>query len=68
MTGKGDLSEEVSGASFDLTMTGAIGQLLHCAGDASVTKTCSLPLGTGSLTFEGMKFPISASTVPVNVD
>merc|ERR1712100_955437 len=68
MTGKGDLSEEVTGATFDLTMTGAIGQLLHCSGDASASKTCKLPLGSGSLTFEAMKFPISPGTVPVNVD
>merc|ERR1719171_2873900 len=68
MTGKGDLSEEVTGANFDLTMTGTLGQLLHCAGDASVSKTCNLPLGTGSLTFEAMKFPIAAGAVPVNVD
>merc|ERR1719183_714845 len=68
MTGTGYLSEAVDGATFDLTMTGAIGQLLHCSGDASVSKTCSLPLGTGSLTFEAMKFPIAAGKVPVNVD
>jgi len=68
VTGKGDLSEEVTGATFDLTMSGALGQLLHCSGDASVSKTCNLPLGTGSLTFEAMKFPIAAGSVPVNVD
>merc|ERR1719443_226628 len=68
MTGKGDLSEEVTGANFDLTMTGSLGQLLHCAGDASVSKTCNLPLGTGSLTFEAMNFPIATGSVPVNVD
>lgn len=68
MTGTGDLSEAVDGATFDLTMTGALGQLLHCSGDASVSKTCSLPLGTGSLTFEAMKFPIAVGNVPVNVD
>merc|ERR1712178_246486 len=43
MTGTGQLSEEVSGATFDLKMNGAIGTLLHCSGDASVSKTCSLP-------------------------
>merc|ERR1719158_2291468 len=68
MTGKGDLSEGVSGATFDLTMNGALGELLHCSGDASVSKTCNLPLGTGSLTFEAMKFPVAAGSVPVNVD
>merc|ERR1719502_1668114 len=68
LTGKGDLSEQVAGANFDLTMTGVTGQLLHCSGDASVTKSCNLPLGTGSLTFEGMSFPIAPGSVPVNVE
>jgi len=68
MIGKGDLSEEVTGATFDLTMTGAIGRLLHCSGDASASKTCNLPLGVGHLTFEAMKFPIAPGTVPVDVD
>merc|ERR1719463_763289 len=68
MTGTGQLSEEVSGATFDLKMNGAIGTLLHCSGDASVSKTCSLPLGTGSLTFDAMKFPIAAGKSDVNVD
>merc|ERR1719440_2551006 len=68
MTGKGDLSEEVTGATFDLLMTGVTGQLLHCSGDASQSNTCNLPLGTGSLTFEAMSFPIAAGNVPVNVD
>merc|ERR1719460_1247702 len=68
LTGTGDLSEDVTGATFDLTMTGVIGRLLHCTGDASVSKTCNLPLGVGSLTLEAMSFPIAAGAVPVNVD
>merc|ERR1719247_1882424 len=68
LTGTGDLSEEVSGATFDVTMTGSIGQLLHCTGDASASKTCHLPLNVGSLTFNAMKFPIAAGKVPVSVD
>merc|ERR1712137_1100495 len=58
----------VSKANFDLVMNGAIGQLLKCDGDASQSKTCNLPLGTGSLTFDAMKFPLAAGSVPVNVD
>merc|ERR1712147_537048 len=68
MVGKGDLSEEVAGATFDLTMTGAIGRLLHCSGDASASKTCHLPLNVGSLTFDALSFPIPAGKVPVSVD
>merc|ERR1719274_296812 len=68
MTGTGALSEDVSGATFDLEMTGAIGKLVSCQGDASASKTCSLPLGTGSLTFDAMSFPLKAGSTDVNVD
>merc|ERR1712190_457752 len=68
MTGTGQLDESVSGATFDLQMVGAIGKLLTFDGDASQSKTCSLPLGVGSLTFDAMKFPLAAGSVPVNVD
>merc|ERR1719456_603474 len=68
MTGTGALSEDVSGATFDLEMTGAIGTLVSCKGDASAAKTCSLPLGTGSLTFDAMTFPLKAGSTDVNVD
>merc|ERR1712226_1467503 len=68
MTGTGQLDEVVSQANFDLVMNGAIGQLLKCDGDAAQSKTCNLPLGVGSLTFDAMKFPLAAGSVPVNVD
>jgi hypothetical protein len=68
MTGHGKLDEQVTSATFELKMTGVIGTLLKCSGDASQSKTCPLPLGTGSITFDAMTFPISPGTVPVNVE
>merc|ERR1719408_150984 len=68
MTGTGALTEDVSAATFDLEMTGAIGTLVSCKGDASAAKTCSLPLGTGTLTFDAMTFPLKAGSTDVNVD
>merc|ERR1712072_90327 len=68
MVGTGALSEDVAGADYDLEMTGAIGKLLSCKGDASASKTCSLPLGVGTLSFEAMTFPLKAGTTAVNVD
>merc|ERR1719305_163025 len=68
MVGTGSLDEDVAGAAFDLEMTGSIGKLLSCTGDASASKTCSLPLGTGSLTFDAMTFPLKAGSTNVNVD
>ena len=68
LTGTGALDEAVTGATFDLSMTGSIGTLVHCTGDASASKTCSLPLGTGSLTFDAMSFPLAPGNVPVKVD
>merc|ERR1719159_807238 len=68
MVGTGTLDEDIAGANFDLEMTGAIGKLLSCKGDASQSKTCRLPLGTGSLTFEAMQFPIKRGSNEVKVD
>merc|ERR1719214_584184 len=68
MIGHGKLDETVTSANFELTMTGALGTMLHCTGDASQTKSCPLPMGFGSLTMQGMSFPLKPGTVPVNVD
>merc|ERR1719324_2322222 len=67
MTGTGNLDEDVTGATFDLEMKTAAGTV-SCKGDASQSKTCNLPLGTGSLTFDALSFPIKAGTVAVKVD
>merc|ERR1719443_2335939 len=68
LVGTGNLDEAVEGATFDLEMTGAIGKLLSCKGDASAAKTCNLPLGTGSLTFEAMTFPLAKGVTNVKVN
>jgi len=69
MAGSGPIDEDVTdGATFDLEMTGALGKLLSCSGDASVSKTCNLPLNTGSLTFDAMQFPIKKGPQTVKVD
>merc|ERR1712188_202672 len=67
MTGTGNLDEDVSGATFDLEMKTAAGTV-SCKGDASQSKTCNLPLGTGSLTFDAMTFPLKAGQTQVKVD
>jgi len=69
LVGHGKLDETVASAKFDLTMSNAVmGVMLHCSGDASQTKSCPLPMGFGSLTMQGMSFPLQPGTVPVNVD
>merc|ERR1719163_1176347 len=67
MTGTGNLDEDVSGANFDLEMKTAAGTV-SCKGDAGTSKTCNLPLGTGSLTFKAMSFPIKKGSTSVSVD
>jgi len=66
MTGTGNLDEDVPSATFDLEIKTAL-TTVSCKGDASVSKTCSLPLGTGSLTFEALTFPIKKGPIPVSV-
>merc|ERR1712125_43286 len=67
MTGTGNLDEDVTGTNFDLEMKTAAGTV-SCKGDASQSKTCNLPLGTGSLTFDAMSFPIKKGSTAVSVD
>merc|ERR1712232_1447589 len=67
MTGTGDLDEDVSGANFDLEMKTAAGTV-SCKGDASASKTCNLPLGSGSLTFNALSFPLKKGSTSVSVD
>merc|ERR1740138_1881016 len=50
MIGTGNLDTAVSAADFDLEMKTAAGTV-SCKVDASQSKSCSLPLGVGSLTF-----------------
>jgi hypothetical protein len=69
MAGTGAIDEDVAdGATFDLEMTSILGKLLSCKGDASVTKTCHLPLNVGSLTYDAMPFPIKKGLTTVKVD
>merc|ERR1712232_756441 len=67
MAGTGNLDEDVSGATFDLEMNTLAGKV-SCKGDASQSKTCHLPLGVGSLTFNAMSFPIKKGSTSVSVD
>merc|ERR1712039_643252 len=66
-TGTGTLDEDVSGATFDLEMNTAAGKV-SCKGDASQSKTCNLPLGTGSLSFEALKFPLKKGLNDISID
>merc|ERR1719440_2403432 len=65
MTGTGNLDEDVSAANFDLEMKTAVATI-SCKGDAGTSKTCNLPLGTGSLTFDALTFPIKKGSVSVS--
>merc|ERR1712110_1253574 len=67
MTGTGTLDEDVTGANFDLEMKTAAGTV-SCKGDASQSKTCNLPLGTGSLTFDAVTFPMKKGSTSISVD
>jgi len=67
MVGTGTVDEDVTGATFDLELKTAV-STVSCKGDAGVSKTCDLPLGTGSVTFNALTFPINKGTTTVAVD
>jgi hypothetical protein len=67
MIGTGTIDEDVSSATFDLEMKTAV-TTVSCKGDASASKSCPLPLGTGTLTWNAMSFPIKKGPTSVAVD
>jgi cathepsin B len=68
VTGTGAVDEALSDGTFDMKVTAAGVKLLECSGDAGAAKTCQLPLGSGSITFEGEKFPVQAGSSSIAVD
>jgi len=69
ITGTGSLDQDISDGTFTMSTALSAGvPLLDCTGDASVQKKCSFPLGSGSITFDGVKFPIKAGSQDINVD
>ena len=67
ISGTGIVDTDVTGATYDLEMKTMVGTV-SCKGDASQSKSCSLPLGLGMLTFDAMTFPIKKGSTSVNVD
>merc|ERR1719478_1450818 len=69
ITGTGDLDEDITDGTFSMQTAFSKGvPLLDCQGDASVSKKCNFPLLSGSLAFDGVKFPIKAGPQDINVD
>merc|ERR1711904_288273 len=69
ITGTGDLDTDVEDATFSMQTALSAGvPLLDCKGDASASKKCRFPFATGSLTFDGVHFPIKAGSQDINVD
>jgi len=62
----GNLDEDVAGADFDLEFKNAV-TTFPCKGDASKSKTCSLPLGSGSFSFDGMPFPVKKGSTSIGI-
>ena len=68
ISGNGDLDEDQTGGTFEMTMTGMGSAVLlqNCNGDASVAKECDIALGpikVGSLKFNPFTFPMKAGKI-----
>merc|ERR1711920_790252 len=68
ITGSGNLDEDIADGTFQLQTFYSGGDLLDCSGDASKTSKCSLGGFLGSLTFDGLTFPMKKGTSSVSVE
>jgi len=66
ITGSGNVDEQVTGGAF--TITAKCGVTEHYSGDVCSSKVIKLPLGVGTITWEGLKCPIAKGSVSVLVD
>jgi len=66
-TGTGSLDEAVIGGSFVIDVSAGIIKKTF-TGDICTAKTFNLPLGAGSVTWDGMKCPIAVGAASVAVD
>ena len=69
IVGKGSVDEDISGGSFELTVSVPIlGKLLDHTGDICTAESISLPLSLGTLDWKGMSCPVSAGAVEIDMD
>jgi hypothetical protein len=69
ITGTGEVDTDIADGTFNMQVGFSEGvPLADCQGDASVRKKCNFPFAAGSLTFDGVKFPIKAGPQNINVD
>jgi len=69
ITGHGVLDEDISDGTFHVTSSYSGGYLADCTGDAGTSKKCGLMGGfLGSLTYDGLSFPVKKGSSSVSVD
>merc|ERR1712059_119134 len=54
--------KDLADGTFDMKLTGMGITLMDCNGDASVSKTCNMPLGSGTMTWNAISYPIKAGS------
>jgi hypothetical protein len=66
-TGTGSVDEAISGGTFDIAVkAGIISKSFN--GDLCAPKTFDLPLGVGSVSWDGLKCPVAAGATSVSAD
>jgi hypothetical protein len=67
VTGTGSVDQGISGGTFDIAVkAGIISKSLN--GDLCAPKTFDLPLGVGSVSWDGLKCPVAAGATSVSAD
>ena len=54
--------EDITDGTFEVKLQGMGLTLMDCKGDASVSKECKMPMGSGSMTWDPISFPMKAGS------
>jgi hypothetical protein len=68
LTATATLDKDIADGNFEMKLTGMGITLMDCKGDASVSKTCQMPFGSGSMTWDAFTYPMKAGTIKTTTE
>ncbi len=68
LTATSTLDKDIADGKFEMKLTGMGITLMDCKGDASASKTCQMPFGSGSMTWDAIAYPMKAGTIKTTTE
>lgn len=68
LTATSTLDKDITDGTFEMKLQGMGMTLMDCKGDASASKTCNMPFGSGSMTWDAIAYPMKAGSIKTTTE